>query len=299
MKPYGGFEGNAQTLRQLTHIIFDEGLKGMNPTRALLDAVMKYKTLRCEIPDAENHYLYDDQREFLDFVCGDKPIPTELSPGKKREALQSLECQIMDWADDTAYSTNDLADAVQIGFITVTKLESWAEKQTLADDEKKHLNFLIDSIRENKVERRLARDIGVNIQACSLRVRTNFLSADTRRYSLELVIKEEARRKARFHKRIARELVFDTNVLQQSDFKAELILEELFDALHERYIEPGRRTRRHLLPKSVEQPIECEQDPAVRARLVCDWLANLTDRAAIRVYQRLFDVGQSSVSGLV
>lgn len=296
MQPYGGFEGNAQTLRQLTHTLFDEGLKGMNPTRALLDAVLKYKTLRSEIPGAENHYIYDDQRQYLDFVLNGKSFPAEYAPGKKRDALQSLECQIMDWADDTAYSTNDLADAVQIGFITVTKLENWAEKQNLGNDELVHLKFLIDAIRENKVERRLARGIGGNIQACSLRERDGFLCQDTRRHSLELVVDEAARHRSRFHKRIARELVFASNVLQQSDFKAEHILEGLFEALHERYIEPSGRTRRHLLPIAVEQPIEQEKNPTVRARLVCDWLANLTDRAAIRVYQRLFDVGHSFIA---
>lgn len=299
MQPYGGFEGNAQTLRQLTHTLFDEGLKGMNPTRSLLDAVLKYKTLHSEIPGADNHYLYDDQREHLNFVLNAKSFPAEYATGKTRDALKSIECQIMDWADDTAYSTNDLADAVQIGFITVTKLEKWAEAQTLNDEEENHLRFLIDAIRENKVERRLAIGIGGNIQACSLRERSGFLSNDTRRYALELVIEEGARRKARFHKRIARELVFASNVLQQSDFKAEHILDGLFEALHERYIEPGTRARRHLLPKAVEQPIEREENPTVRARLVCDWLANLTDRAAIRVYQRLFDVGHSSLADLV
>ncbi|MEI6535671.1 MAG: hypothetical protein WCN98_10055, partial [Verrucomicrobiaceae bacterium] len=257
------------------------------------------KTLRNEIPNAENHYLYDEQREFLEFVLGGKNFPAEFPPGKTRDAFSSIECQIMDWADDTAYSTNDLADAVQTGFITVARLEDWAAKQPLTDDEQKHLLFLIEAIRENKVERRLARGIGSHIQACSLIERTNFLSDDTRRCALELVIDEGMKRKARLHKRIARELVFDTTQLQQLDFKAEHILERLFEALRERYIECNGRTRLHLLPESVEQPIECENDPSVRARLVCDWLANLTDRAAIRVHQRLFDVGHSSVSGLV
>ncbi|MDZ4290214.1 MAG: dNTP triphosphohydrolase, partial [Prosthecobacter sp.] len=58
MEPYGGFEGNAQTLRILTQTLFNEGRDGMNPTRAMLDGVLKYKTLCAETPGAKNHYLY-------------------------------------------------------------------------------------------------------------------------------------------------------------------------------------------------------------------------------------------------
>ncbi|MFZ4595859.1 MAG: dGTP triphosphohydrolase, partial [Verrucomicrobiaceae bacterium] len=53
MKDYGGFEGNAQTLRLLTCTLYGDGREGMNPTRAFLDAILKYKTLRCETPLAE------------------------------------------------------------------------------------------------------------------------------------------------------------------------------------------------------------------------------------------------------
>src|SRR6185295_855899 len=46
MEQDGGFEGNAQTLRLLTETIFSRGTRGLNPSRALLDAVLKYKQLR-------------------------------------------------------------------------------------------------------------------------------------------------------------------------------------------------------------------------------------------------------------
>ncbi|HSJ00871.1 MAG TPA: dNTP triphosphohydrolase, partial [Verrucomicrobium sp.] len=135
MEPYGGFEGNAQTLRQLTVTLFAESRDGINPTRALLDAVLKYKTLHFEAQGAPNHYLYDDQETYLDFVLGSQAFPPELDPGKARNSFKSLECQIMDWADDTAYSINDLADAIQAGFITMLKLEAWASAKSLTDVE--------------------------------------------------------------------------------------------------------------------------------------------------------------------
>ena len=53
MGEFGGFEGNAQTLRLLTSRIFTESRRGMNPSRAFLDGVLKYKTLWGEIGGAE------------------------------------------------------------------------------------------------------------------------------------------------------------------------------------------------------------------------------------------------------
>ncbi|HTX65778.1 MAG TPA: dNTP triphosphohydrolase, partial [Opitutaceae bacterium] len=45
MRPHGGFEGNAQTLRLLTETIYqnESGVRGLQPSRALLDGVLKYK----------------------------------------------------------------------------------------------------------------------------------------------------------------------------------------------------------------------------------------------------------------
>ena len=65
MRPYGGFEGNAQTLHLLTETIYqnESGVRGMQPTRALLDGVLKYKKLFGEFPaPPPQHFLYDPQR---------------------------------------------------------------------------------------------------------------------------------------------------------------------------------------------------------------------------------------------
>ncbi len=106
------------------------------------------------------------------------------------------------------------------------------------------------------------------------------------------------RRKAQLNKRIALELVFRAPKLQQLDFKAELMLERLFEALREQYIERDR-PRLHLLPEAVEKSVVAGSDPRERARLVCDWLASLTDRAAFQAHQRMFDTSSGSAPGFV
>src|ERR1700731_4251495 len=67
MENYGGFEGNAQTMRLLTKRIFTEqhGRTGIKPTRALMDAVCKYKEFWKS--GMQNHFLYDDQHDCTQF----------------------------------------------------------------------------------------------------------------------------------------------------------------------------------------------------------------------------------------
>lgn len=299
MLPYGGFEGNAQTLRILTQTLFNEGREGMNPTRALLDGVLKYKTLHCETPEAPNHFLYNDQERWLDFTMGNQSFPTELTPGDSRNRFRSIECQIMDWADDTAYSLNDIADGIHAGFITVTALEQWAARQSLDETGDLHIRKLCDAIRGGRVEKKLNSSIGRYIRSVKLVPDSNFLSAMTRRHQYRLEIDPEMLVQAKMNKKISLELVFKSPQLQQLDYKADVILTKLFGVLHDRYIENGQKKGLHLIPATVEEEIHKQDDAAGRARLVCDWVASMTDSFAFRTYRRLFDAGFGSITDFV
>ncbi|MFA6455856.1 MAG: dNTP triphosphohydrolase, partial [Bacteroidota bacterium] len=157
MKQFGGFEGNAQTLRLLTETVYSDKVsrKGMNPTRSFLDGVLKYKTLFGELENPKNHFIYNEQKQFLDFVFDGTDITKEFAAGKKRDSFRSIECQIMDWSDDVAYSLNDIADGIHSGFITQQKIERWAESQQLDDDLQLSLKKLFDAMKEGRVERSL------------------------------------------------------------------------------------------------------------------------------------------------
>ena len=124
-------------LKIITEIFYttEESRRGMKPTRALVDAILKYKTLYSQFDDPFNHYLYDYQKQYVDFVFNYRSLPPDLKPGEKLNGYQSIECQIMDWADDAAYATNDLVDSISGGFITIIKLDQWFEtnRDTLSD----------------------------------------------------------------------------------------------------------------------------------------------------------------------
>ena len=80
MRGHGGFEGNAQTLRLLTERIFSAKRRGMDPTRAFLDGVLKYKSpwsglIAATGEPPEHHFIYDDQQAYLDWAMDGRRFP--------------------------------------------------------------------------------------------------------------------------------------------------------------------------------------------------------------------------------
>ncbi len=298
MGPWGGFEGNAQTLRLLTETIFSESYTGMNPCRAFLDAVLKYKTLHAELENPVNHFLYDFQQRYLDFVLADQEFPLELTPGPVRDGFRSIECQIMDWADDTAYSLNDIADGIHAGFITLEALEKWAALENLEDAEAGLVTRLLQGIRDGKVENRLRRRVADFITATRLEPDANFMSGWSQRYCYRLAIDAEARQEAKLYKRIALHLVFRSRPLRQLEYKSDHMLTRLFEALAGRYLAGDTGAGSGLLSEREEALLAGEQGERGRARLLCDALSRMTDGGATRLYRRLFDAGFHSIGDI-
>jgi dGTPase len=125
----GGFEGNAQSLRLLTRLETKVLGAGLNLARATLDATLKYPWLAGKGPagnggaaSTAKFGAYEQDAQVFDWIRLGAP------PGRA-----CLEAQVMDWADDVAYSVHDLEDGLQAGLITPAALRDPAEQQAIAE----------------------------------------------------------------------------------------------------------------------------------------------------------------------
>jgi dGTPase len=284
MKQFGGFEGNAQSLRIITETIYAglDARRGMNPTRAFIDGILKYKRLFREEPEAPNQFIYDEQEYLRSFVLRD----VDASEIGDLNHFRSLECEIMDWADDTAYCLNDLVDSMNAGFLRFERVKRWAEQQSLQGDQARFAETILSVIREGKAEARFSKKIGSFIRCCSLIERSTPASLTTNRYRFGLLVDPAVRVEADFYKRLSQELVFDHSQLHQLERKGRVILEGIFEAFSESYLN-GNGFR--LMPESFDRIIRLKQDRRTRARILCDYIAGMTDGFAIRTYKRLYD----------
>lgn len=297
MAPYGGFEGNAQTLRILTSILFGPD-RGMNPTRGFIDGVLKYKTLYGEVAGQKNHFLYEEQDKVLQFVTDGASFPDSIPAGMARNGFRSLECQVMDWADDTAYSLNDIADGINAGFITVEKIERWAEGRDLDADDEVQVEELLTAIRNDRVEPTIGKKIGAFIAGANLEEVSGFLSDLTARHRYRLAIGRDIEKACSLYKAISLDLVFKSQQLQQLDRKSDFILTRLFEVLVEQYVTSDKPSFK-LLADEEEELLRAQPDETGRARVICDVLAKMTDGIATRTYKRLFDADFGSIVDLV
>jgi len=298
MRASGGFEGNAQTLRILTRLIYSrpDRPSGMKPTRAFLDGILKYKSLHRECAQQgsegetrfpDNHFLYDDQEDLRSFIL--QGLNAGSISGEELANIRSIECAIMDWADDTAYSLHDIVDGIRARFITPDSLREWSDVQTdLTSYQLQTLEELVEEIRSGGYEPRTSLWIGQFIQACELEPVDSPLAPFSNRHRFRLLIDPLVREVCDLHKRIAIDLIFKSSPLQQIEFKGGRILERLFAAYAHHHLEEGAE-RLHILPDPDRRWIRNEREPAAKRRLLCDHLASLTDGQAIRAYKRLFE----------
>ncbi|GLW21387.1 deoxyguanosinetriphosphate triphosphohydrolase [Microbispora triticiradicis] len=128
--PCGGFQGNAQNLRLLTRleakVITEDGRSaGLNLTRAALDSVCKYPWAgsACRVPgvplagEGGPYCVYPDDLAVFRWVREGAP-----------DYAIRFEAQVMDWADDVAYSVHDLEDALACGHVTTAELRDPEER---------------------------------------------------------------------------------------------------------------------------------------------------------------------------
>jgi dGTPase len=313
--PGGGFEGNAQSLRLLTRLEPKVVGAGLNLTRATLDATLKYpwfadshapQTLSTssasqvsQAPPAPGKYgVYAEDAEVFAWIRKEAP-----------SARPCLEAQVMDWADDVAYSVHDLEDGLYAGLITIKNLNSPAERalvtQTTAT------TYLGDDVELAELDEVLdcllaldfwppAYDASPAAQAALKNLTSNLIGrfcqaaeqatlAEARgplsRYAADLVVPRRQRLECALLKGITARYVMTRPGVIQAQARERELLAELTLA-----VERGApQTLDPLLRPSWDA---ARSDPE-RRRVIIDQVACLTDTSAIAWHHRLCTPGSS------
>ncbi len=291
----GGFEGNAQTLRILTRleakIIGPSGEPvGLNLTRATLDAAGKYPWQR--VPGSRKFGVYAADLDAFTWIRLGAP-----------EGRRCIEAQVMDWADDVAYSVHDVEDGVYSGHIALSRVDA-AARETLcevaAELYSAHSPDALAPVLDDLLDLPTLRDLAgydgsYQAQAAAKRAtseltgrfagaaigatRAAYGDAPLTRYDADLVVPERIVAECALLKALAAHYVmrrrgaFDRLAAQRQ------LLTDLVTALIDGA--PGA------LDRAASQAWQQAPDDAGRLRAVIDQVAQLTDSSARHWHTRL------------
>ena len=253
MAGHGGFEHNLQALRIVDHLEKRyPGYRGLNLTDEVREGIFKHS------PRHED----SGPNEFRD---GSEPV---------------LEAQLTDLADEIAYTNHDLEDGLTSRILDVESLDEvvlWrdnfrrAREQNPDESAKIHIRLAIRLIINE-----LVTDL---LDETSRRLESGTIRSvdDVKRHSGRLVgfTASVEENKARLKQFLFENLYRHYRVVRMAE-KAKRVIGELFAG----YVANPRQ-----LPPHVSSRI----DDDGLYRLVCDYIAGMTDRFALDEHKRLFD----------
>jgi dGTPase len=342
MASSGGFEGNAQTLRILAVTEKKAALAGggqpfsvdggdmrlgLDPTFRSLAAVLKYdqpipKKRTKKAGESISKGYYESESLLV------RQIRKNVAPSLKRLAkLKTLECQIMDLADDIAYSTYDLEDGLKGGFVNpqmlletvrsntdvLSAVTTKVAKECVGTRPEDVVSALAELFGLNEsgylakgVSARAMTPLAMYRQSQNLSengyVRLEFTSQLVHRFISNVTVSVNTKNPALSEVSLDKALKLQVETLKHLNYEITImsprlklveyrgyeIVTEIFKALagNEGYL---------LLPNDLRA---CYMklgsgNRAARMRLICDFVAGMTDRYAIEFFGRLKHGDQS------
>ena len=256
MRDHGGFDHNHHSFRIITELERRyPDFPGLNLTYEFREGIVKHETEY----DVVGPHGADDY---------------ELN------RRGSLEAQIASFADELAYNTHDLDDGLRAELLDVRDVERLAWWQRARDSAKVEQNEPFgDLIRHRIIRRLIGEMVGDLVQYTSQQIESSGAASvdDVRRHPANLVSFPPATQAMnRELKAFLYRNMYEHHRVLRMQTKAQRVIEELFHA----YI-----TEPRILPEATQAKLA----DLPRERVVCDYIAGMTDRFALDEYARLFD----------
>ena len=314
MLKHGGFEGNGQTFRIVTQLEPYTEYNGMNLTRRSLLGLLKYPVCLSEISapypaDNSRNFrqlktdewmpgkgIYDHDKALLDAVltplsASDKRLFRAMrsqdadNKSHKKSRYKSIDCSIMEIADDIAYGVHDLEDAIAMGIISKSL---WQEKVAtqLAEIDDFCLTDQITEITNNLFsQQHFKRKDAIGALVNALITSIEIKKVDEQ-FTDPLLAYNAYLTAAMFSvlnilKQFVLKYVIKSPDLQILEYRGQQIVMELFEAFN---AGPMR-----FLPEPIKCLWEAQNgDESREKRVLADYISSLTDNHALRLHARLF-----------
>ena len=270
MEPYGRFEHNDQSLRVLTTLERKyPKWNGLNLTWETLEGVIKHNGP----VTGEPHIAARELQSKMDM---------------RFETYASMEAQVAAISDDIAYNNHDIEDGIRSGLFSISDLE----EVPLLHDVMSGVRAEYPDIADRYLIQETKRDmIGVMVDDVMAETRKRLAeispeSPDDIRMAGKPVVafSPEMHEKVKVLKGFLYKRMYKHYTINRIGVKVERIIGDLFKAFHKNYM---------LLPDNWQRRIEesgALENEQLRARIVADYIAGMTDRYAIREHERLFDL---------
>jgi len=325
----GGFEGNAQSLRLITRLEAKVPGAGLNLTRATLDATLKYPWVGPAAPAAVSGSKASSaaaspgsSADAPDDSAADQPpgkygayaadaaifswIRADAPPGRP-----SLEAQVMDWADDVAYSVHDLEDGLHAGLVTLDKLRDPVEQLAVAsltlrsyckpgstslDELSSAFDGLLaldcwpshfdGSLVSSAAVKHLTSELIGRLCRAAEHATRPLGHPPVTRYEADLVVPRQQRLECALLKGVTAYYVMSGSGIAAAQARERELIGELADSI--------LAAAPDTLDLAFRPDFQAAVDDAARLRVVIDQIASLTDTSATAWHQRLCAEAKSS-----
>jgi dGTPase len=287
---------------------------GLNLTYRSLAAVLKYDKCiplrRVKGSKLEKGYYASEQTLVQE-------IKSKVGTPLAGQAFKTIECQIMDIADDIAYSTYDLEDAMKGGFahplqLLAKVLGNKGLLKALFEKVEREISGVREADVYAAVEDLLKLDLDGSAPAVEHYAASKLIASDgmmrcdfssnlvgrfIRGISVELpkgsdlrfakvVVNKDIQIKIESLKHLNFLLTIMSPRLKVVEYRGYEVVKTIFDTLDS---EEGHL----LLPDDLQVMFERLRDTDSKRRLICDFVSGMTDRYAVEFYSRLRESGAS------
>lgn len=312
MQDYGGFEANGQTLRLLSKLEAHTVDYGLDLTRRLLLGILKYPVMYSDVKAKQYKDVPADMDMFnpTDFRppkcyhdCDRNVVDWILSPFSKSDVrlftdtiksvdvfehaksiYKSLDTTIMDVSDDIAYGTHDLEDGIALNMIGRDLWETEVAGQIEAGFSQrfglqKIADLLFDKSKDRSHNRKRGMGAIIHSLINSVVIR-NSQKFESDLFNLNATLEPAAQKFLDALQAITLKHMIDLHTVKTFEYRGQRILMSLINAF-------TANPYKLMTPTYVEQ-YELATSEAAQKRVICDYIAGMTDEYANRMYERLF-----------